>query len=96
MKSKEQPKPLLCRFKATISVKTNGKLYSFSKNAGFVDEKGDKRLQEEVKQILMKSYKEMANTNKELRRKLNIQETSKVRIYISVKVLECDRLITLK
>jgi hypothetical protein len=96
MKNKEQPKPLLCRFKATISVKTNGKLYSFSKTTGFVDEKGDKRLQEEVKQILMKSYKEMANTNKELRRKLNIQATSKVRIYISVKVLECDRLITLK
>ena len=76
MKNKEQAKPLLCRFKATISVKTNGKLYSFSKTAGFVDTKGDKRLQEEVKQILMKSYKEMAKTNKELSRLLNIQETS--------------------
>lgn len=96
MKNEEQAKPLLCRFKATISVRTNGKLFSFSKTAGFVDNSVDKRMIEEMKQILIKSYKEMANTDKELRRKLNIQETSKVRIYISVKVLECDILITLK
>lgn len=96
MKNEEQAKPLLCRFKATVSVRTNGKLNSFSKTVGFVDKTGDKRMQEEVKQILIKSYKEMAKTNKKLRRKLNIQETSKVRIYISVKVLECDSLIILK
>ena len=96
MKNEEQPKPLLCRFKVTISVNTNGTLSSFSKTAGFVDAKGDKHLLKEVKQFLMKSYKEMVKTNKELRRQLNIQETSKVRIYISVKVLDCDILITLK
>ena len=96
MKNKEQPKSLLCRFKVTISVRTNGKLFSFSKTEGDVDKTGDKRMQEEVKQILLKSYKEMAKTNKKLRHKLNIQETSKVRIYVSVKVIECDRLITLK
>lgn len=96
MKNEEQAKPLLCRFKTTISIRTNGKLFSFSTTAGFVDKTGDKRKQEEVKQKLMKSYKEIVKTDKELRRCLNIQETSKVRIYISVEVLECDSLITLK
>ena len=96
MKNKEQPKSLLCAFKVTISVRTNGKLFSFSKTAGVVNKTGDKLLQEEVKQILLKSYKKMAKTNEKLRHKLNIQETSKVRIYVAVKVLECDRLITLK
>ena len=96
MKNKEQPKPLLCRFKAIISVRTNGKLNSFSRTVGFVLKTGDKRMQEEVKQTFIKSYKEMAETNKELRRKLNIQETSKVQIDISVKVLECDSLIILE
>ena len=96
MKNEEQPKPLLCRFKTTISVRTNGMLFSFSTTTGFVDKTGDKQRHKEVKQILMKSYKEIVKTDKELRRNLNIQETSKVRIYISVEVLECDSLITLK
>nr|DAP37388.1 MAG TPA: hypothetical protein [Bacteriophage sp.]DAX37438.1 MAG TPA: hypothetical protein [Caudoviricetes sp.] len=92
MKNKKQPKPLLCRFKTIISVWTNDKLNSFSRTVGFVFKTGDKRMQEEVKQTLIKSYKEMVETNKELRRKLNIQETSKVQIDISVKVLECDEI----
>lgn len=96
MKNKEQPMPLLCRFKTTISVRTNDKLNSFSRTVVFVSKTGDKRMQEEVKQILIKSYKEMVEIDKELRRNLNIQETSKVQIDISVKVLECDSLIILE
>ncbi len=90
MKNKEQPKPLLCRFKATISVKTNGKTFKVSKTTGVVNEDGDKQLQKEVLESFRSICKENLRTNKELRKSLNIQENSKVRIYISVKTLECD------
>ena len=90
MKNEEQPKPLLCRFKATISVKTNGKTFKESKTLGVVNEDGNKQLQKEVIESFRSICKEKLRTSKELRRRLNVQETSKVRIYISVKTLECD------
>ena len=90
MKNEEQPKPLLCRFKGTISVKTNGKTFKESKTIGVVNEDGDKQFQKEVIESFRSICKEKLRTSKELRRRLNIQETSKVRIYISVKTLKCD------
>lgn len=90
MKSKEQSKPLLCRFKATISVRTNGKTFKESTTIGVVNENGDKQLHKEVIENFRSICKEKLRTSKELRKSLNIQENSKVRIYISVKTLECD------
>ena len=90
MKNEEQAKPLLCRIKTTISVKTNGKTFKESKTIGVVNEDGDKQLQKELIENFRSICKEELRTSKELRQSLNIQENSRVRIYISVKTLECD------
>ena len=92
MKNEEQAKPLLFRFKATISVRTNGKTFKKSRTMGVINEDGGKQLQKEVIETFRRICKENLRTNKELRKSLNIQENSKVRVYISVKTLECDEI----